>query len=86
MMLMAVAWGLGPLIINLLSLVIIPRFSCPLTARECIWTENLGWRYLLGIFGIINLITCSMRWFLPESPTYLYKRGFKSQAKAYALL
>ncbi|KAK4706032.1 hypothetical protein P7C70_g165, partial [Phenoliferia sp. Uapishka_3] len=80
-------FSLGAVVTSLLGLLIIPRFSCPehpLPDVFCnVEIENQGWRYMLGILGIVSIsmfISRILFFRLQESAKYLVSAGRNEEA------
>lgn len=73
---MSAWWSLGQVITALLSWALIPNFSCKEEA-ECLYQDNMGWRYFLYTLGGLTLVMFLSRFIFPmnESPTFYLARG-----------
>ncbi|GAB5357443.1 hypothetical protein AAMO2058_000375200 [Amorphochlora amoebiformis] len=80
MVLLSVFWSMGGFLVALIAWVVIPHNSCAST-DGCHWRGNMGWRYVIGIFGGINLLSMLTRAGLPETPAFLIQSGDVEGAK-----
>ncbi|KAG8942014.1 hypothetical protein FRC03_003731 [Tulasnella sp. 419] len=86
--LLSVFFSFGAVLSAIIGIVIIPSRSCPdptsTGSTSCdVETQNLGWRYLLGILSGITLVMFIARIFfftLHESPRYLVNTGRPAEA------
>mmetsp|Transcript_19665 Transcript_19665/g.27450 ORF Transcript_19665/g.27450 Transcript_19665/m.27450 type:complete len:508 (+) Transcript_19665:83-1606(+) len=79
MVLLSVFWSLGGFLVALMAWAIIPSNSCS-EGSDCTWHDNMGWRYVVGGFGVMNLVVVFLRAGLPETPAYLMKTGNTQRA------
>ncbi|BGP56209.1 hypothetical protein JCM8202_002100 [Rhodotorula sphaerocarpa] len=85
---LSVFFSLGAIMASILSLIILPRFSCTTVATETTAacdseTSNVGWRYMLGAMAAVNGFLCVARvllFRLHESPKFLVASNQPSAA------
>ncbi|WVO22829.1 uncharacterized protein IAS62_004172 [Cryptococcus decagattii] len=82
--LLSVFFSFGAVLSSVISLVFLPGASCG-TYEGCDIDrqENDGWRRVLFILGLFNLVCALARWFLfklQESPRYLVSNGREREA------
>ncbi|KZT51305.1 MFS general substrate transporter [Calocera cornea HHB12733] len=82
---LSVFFSLGAVVSSILGAVIIPSHSCPEGPDEpCdVNTQNLGWKYVLGILGVFTAFMCLARivfFRMRESPRYLVASGRHAEA------
>ena len=81
---LSVFWSLGNFISSLLAWVLIPSHSCG-TEQDfsmCSTWDNAGWRLVIGVLAVLNLITLCVRINMPESPAFLLQAGRVADANA----
>ncbi|KZO97152.1 MFS general substrate transporter [Calocera viscosa TUFC12733] len=82
---LSVFFSLGAVVSSILGAVIIPSHSCPESPDEPCDpnTQNLGWKYMLGILGVFTAFMCIARIVLfrmRESPRFLVASGRHADA------
>ncbi|WWC67456.1 uncharacterized protein I206_101364 [Kwoniella pini CBS 10737] len=82
--LLSVFFSLGAVFSSVISLVFLPGHSCK-TFEECDVPagDNEGWRRVMLVLGLFNLLCAFARWFLfrlQESPRYLVSNGREAEA------
>lgn len=82
---LSIFFSLGAVVSSVLGAVLIPSHSCPENQDEpCdVKTQNLGWKYMLGILGLFTACMCIARIVLfrmRESPRYLVASGRHAEA------
>ncbi|RXK39614.1 membrane transporter [Tremella mesenterica] len=82
--LLSVFFGLGAVLSSVVSYFFLPGASCRhFDGCDVAGGANDGWRRVLFILGLFNLICALMRWFLfqlHESPRYLVSNGREADA------
>lgn len=76
-------WGLGSFTAAIIGWPLIANFSCS-SSLNCLYSDNLGWRYSYWIFGLLTLLFALTRKFanIYESPKYYIKKGDNAKAVA----
>lgn len=74
-------WGLGSFTAAIIGWPFIANFTCP-PGSECLYQDNLGWRYSYWSFGTLTIIFALLRNYanIYESPKYYIKQGNNLQA------
>ncbi|TFK93073.1 MFS general substrate transporter [Polyporus arcularius HHB13444] len=81
---LSVFFSLGAVLAAVIGLVVIPGHSCPPPPATCdVASENVGWKYLLIVLGLVTLTMFIARivfFRLHESPRYLVHAGRPHEA------
>ncbi|KAK7681521.1 hypothetical protein QCA50_015253 [Cerrena zonata] len=81
---LSVFFSFGAVLSAIVGLLVIPGHSCPPAPAPCdVASENMGWRYLLTLLGLITLSMFLARivfFRLHESPRYLVHAGRPEEA------
>ena len=81
LILLSAFWSLGQFSVSLLAWLLIPPHSCHADA-DCAMQDNMGWRMVIAVVAMLNLIALATRIGMPESPAFLLKNGRKAEAAA----
>jgi hypothetical protein len=73
MVFLSLFWAFGSILSGSLAWAIIPKFSCCdgicLNTDICDGPDNRGWRYLLALLGLTNILMFLLRFGFPGSIT-----------------